>query len=141
MKMESWKKKYNSSSNLKKGVVILEGIFLKIKEFIKNYYEYTTEISITEFEYFENFNYLEGCSLKETTREDYLKESYKDLLYDLIFNQNAIKEQILNDIENYNFENLESYADKTKDNAELEYIEEFYFKNKEFLNFDLDFFE
>lgn len=50
------------------------------------------------------------------------------MLYDLIFNQEAIKEQIINDLCNYE-----------KDSGEVEYIKDFYKKWKDMFDFEIDF--
>lgn len=87
-----------------------------LEKFIKEYYDYTTTISITEWEYFSHFEWLEDWILhREITREDYIKEAYKDLIYDLLFNQNAIKEQLESDMCNY-----------SEDSGEMLYIRNFY---------------
>lgn len=104
--------------------------FKEIEKFIKDYYEYTTEISITENEYFGNFEWLESwISHRKTTYDDYVKEGYKDMLYDLIFNQNEIKRQIENDLCNY---------DKEQDIAEIKYIKKFYETWKHLFNFKIE---
>lgn len=100
-----------------------------IKEFIKDFYNYTTTISITEDEYFGNFEWLENyISHREITREDYIKEAYKDILYDLIFNQKAIKKQIETDISIYG-----------NDSGEMKYIKYFYNKWNKLFDFKINF--
>lgn len=102
----------------------------KIKQFIEDYFEYTTTISITESEWLSHFEWLEdwkkGVDDKTMTKL-YHKEALKDLLYDLIYNQENIKEQIETDLDIYGVES-----------AEFEYIKNFYTKWKELFNFKID---
>lgn len=108
-----------------------------IKEFIEDYYEYTTTISITENELFSNYEWLEDMGGWLFESEDlndskkmcdmYIKTIKKDLLYDFIYNQEAIEEQIENDLENYG-----------EDSGEHKYIAEFYNKWKKFFNFKIE---
>jgi len=75
---------------------------MKLEEFIKSYYLYTTTISITENEYLDQFDYLEDTiKHREVDYDDYVKEAYKDLLYDTIFNSSAIEKQLINDLSEY----------------------------------------
>ena len=71
----------------------------KLQKLVEDFYEYTTTISITEWEYFCNLEYIEEkIHHRETTREDYIKESqynYKNnvlnyyyKLYVLVNNKN-----------------------------------------------------
>ena len=63
----------------------------KIQNFIKDYFDYTTTISITESEWLGEFEWLEmAISWRDTNSEDYHKEALKDLLFDLFFNQNNL---------------------------------------------------
>ena len=96
----------------------------KLKELAEDFYEYTTEISITETELFCDYEYLEDLIPvrfhRETTHEDYEKEITKDILYDLVFNKEAIEKQISYDA-----------GDWSTDSAEYEYIKETYKKLKD----------
>lgn len=103
----------------------------KIKKFIKDYYEYTTTISITESELFDNYEWVDDCAywfnLDYANDELITKFIHKDMLYDLIYNQNTIKEQIENDIDSYG-----------EDSDEFEYIKKFYKKWKDMFNFKIE---
>ena len=84
---------------------------MKLEEFIKSYYLYTTTISITENEYLDQFDYLEDTiQHREVDYDDYVKEAYKDLLYDTIFNPEAIQKQLINDLNDYSVNSLEYTA-------------------------------
>lgn len=108
-----------------------------IKEFVEDYYEYTTTISITENELFSNYEWLEDMEGWFFESEDlndaekmcdiYVRTIKKDLLYDLIYNQNAIKGQIENDLENYD-----------EDSEEQKYIARFYNKWKKLFDFKIE---
>ena len=64
-----------------------------IQNFISEFFDYTTTISITECEWLDRFMWLEdNITDRETTKEDYHKEALKDLLFDLFFYQEGIKE-------------------------------------------------
>lgn len=100
----------------------------KIQDFIKDYFDYTITISITESEWLSHFEWLETYIIdRETNAADYHKEAIKDLLFDLFFNQNGIKEQIENDLENYGNES-----------EEFNYIKEFYKKWENLFNFKIE---
>lgn len=100
----------------------------KIQNFIKDYFDYTITISITESEWLSHFEWLETYIIdRKTNATDYHKEALKDLLFDLFFNQNGIKEQIENDLGNYGNES-----------EEFDYIKEFYKKWKYLFNFKID---
>lgn len=100
----------------------------KTQDFIKDYFDYTITISITESEWLSHFEWLETYIIdRETNAADYHKEALKDLLFDLFFNQDGIKEQIENDLENYDNES-----------EEFNYIKEFYKKWKYLFNFKID---
>ena len=100
----------------------------KIQNFIKDCFDYTTTISITESEWLGEFEWLEkAISWRDTNSEDYHKEALKDLLFDLFFNQNRIKEQIENDLENYSDE-----SEEFKD------IKKFYKKWENLFNFKIE---
>lgn len=96
----------------------------KFKELVEDFYEYTITISITEFELFSNYEWLK-CKInrKETTRDDYYNEVLKDILFDFIFNKNAIASQFLNDYYSYDENSLE-----------LVEIKEMYKRVKEFID-------
>lgn len=98
-----------------------------IQDFISDYFDYTTTISITESEWLGEFEWLEkAISWRKTTSEDYHKEALKDLVFDLLFNQDKIKKQIENDIETFG------------NGSELVYIKDFYDKWKYLFNFKID---
>lgn len=100
-----------------------------IKDFIEDYYLYTTEISTTEEELFSNYVYLEDyITHKEVETEDYYKEVYKDLLYNLVFAQDAIEQQIKTDLDEYDVTSSEYKA-----------IKEFFNKYKSLFAFNIDF--
>ncbi len=100
-----------------------------IQDFISEFFDYTTTISITECEWLDRFMWLEdNITDRETTKEDYHKEALKDLLFDLFFYQEGIKEQILNDLEVWEV-----------NSGEYEYIKDFYNKWKDLFNFEIDF--
>lgn len=100
-----------------------------IQNFISDYFDYTTEISITEDEWLDKFEWLEDyITHRKTTDEDYHREALKDLLFDLFFYQEGIKEQIINDLCNYEYKS-----------AEFKYIKNFYNKYKDLFNFEIDF--
>ena len=70
-----------------------------IQDFISEYFDYTTTISITESEWLDKFEWLETyITYRETNSEDYHKEALKDLLFDLFFNQDNIKTKIITDL-------------------------------------------
>ena len=99
-----------------------------IQDFISDYFDYTTDISITESEWLDKFEWLETyITYRETNSEDYHKEALKDLLFDLFFNQDNIKTQIITDLGVYE-----------KDSGEYEYIKEFYNKWKTLFNFRIE---
>ena len=99
-----------------------------IQDFISDYFDYTTDISITESEWLDKFEWLETyITNRETNSEDYHKEALKDLLFDLFFNQDNIKTQIITDLGVYE-----------KDSGEYEYIKEFYNKWKTLFNFRIE---
>lgn len=104
----------------------------KVKDFIIDFYKYTTTISITEGELFSKFEWLDDCSywfnLDYANDELITKFIYQNMLYDLIFNQEAIKEQIINDLCSYE-----------EDSEEIEYIKDFYKKWKDMFDFEIDF--
>lgn len=62
-----------------------------LKKLVEDFAEYTTTISITEEELFENLGNNRN-DLK--TREDFLKVLKEQILYDFIFNIEGIKKQI-----------------------------------------------
>lgn len=100
----------------------------KIQDFIKDYFDYTITISVTESEWLSHFEWLETYIIdRETNADDYHIEALKDLLFDLFFNQDRIKEQIENDLENYSDE-----SEEFKD------IKEFYKKWKNLFNFKIE---
>lgn len=100
----------------------------KIQNFIKDYFDYTITISTTESEWLSHFEWLETYIIdRETNADDYHIEALKDLLFDLFFNQNRIKEQIENDLGNYSDE-----SEEFKD------IKEFYKKWKNLFNFKIE---
>lgn len=100
-----------------------------IQDFISEYFDYTTTISITESEWLDKFEWLETyITYRETNSEDYHKEALKDLLFDLFFNQDNIKTQIILDLDIYE-----------TDSGEYKYIKEFYNKWKDLFNFEIDF--
>lgn len=70
-----------------------------LKKLVENFAEYTTTISITEEELFENLGNNRN-DLK--TREDFLKVLKEQILYDFIFNIEGIKKQINFDLDVYN---------------------------------------
>lgn len=69
-----------------------------LKKLVENFAEYTTTISITEEELFENLGNNRN-DLK--TREDFLKVLKEQILYDFIFNIEGIKKQISFDLDVY----------------------------------------
>lgn len=98
-----------------------------IQDFISDYFDYTTTISITESEWLSEFEWLENAiSWRATNSEDYHKEALKDLVFDLLFNQDKIQKQIENDIETFG------------KGSELIYIKDFYSKWKYLFNFRID---
>lgn len=100
----------------------------KIQNFIKDYFDYTITISTTESEWLSHFEWLETYIIdRETNADDYHIEALKDLLFDLFFNQNRIKEQIENDLGNYSDE-----SEEFKD------IKEFYKKWENLFNFKIE---
>lgn len=100
----------------------------KIQDFIKDYFDYTITISVTESEWLSHFDWLETYIIdRETNADDYHIEALKDLLFDLFFNQNRIKEQIENDLENYSDE-----SEEFKD------IKKFYKKWENLFNFKIE---
>ena len=66
---------------------------------------------LTEFELFDEYEYLEDLIFKKfhrkATHEDYEKEIKKDILYDLLFNTKRIEKQISNDIGTYETNSIE----------------------------------
>lgn len=70
-----------------------------LKKLVEDFAEYTTTISITEEELFENLGNNRN-DLK--TREDFLKVLKEQILYDFIFNIEGIKKQISFDLDVYN---------------------------------------
>ena len=70
-----------------------------LKKLVEDFAEYTTTISITEEELFENLGNNRN-DLK--TREDFLKVLKEQILYDFIFNIDGIKKQISFDLDVYN---------------------------------------
>lgn len=99
-----------------------------MQDFIKDYFNYTITISTAESEWLSHFEWLETYIIdRETNADDYHIEALKDLLFDLFFNQNRIKEQIENDLENY-----------SNESGEFDYIKEFYQKWKYLFNFKID---
>ena len=70
-----------------------------LKKLVEDFAEYTTTISITEEELFENLGNNRN-DLK--TREDFLKVLKEQILYDFIFNIEGIKKQINFDLDVYN---------------------------------------
>jgi hypothetical protein len=95
-----------------------------LKEMVEKFYQYTIEISITEDdllgrEYFK----LEqlGIDMEEIGENVLKEEVYKGILYDLIFNVNGIKNQLLNDLSSDLF-----------DEGDLVYIKEIYKELKDF---------
>ena len=109
----------------------VENLDLKIvKDFIEDYFDYTITISITESEWLDNFSWLEDYFDYEdddTMRKLYHKEALKDLLYDLVYNQENIKKQLEIDLDTYG-----------NDSEEYKYIKEFYCKWKDIFNFKLE---
>lgn len=98
-----------------------------IQDFISDYFDYTITISITESEWLGEFEWLENAiSWRDTNSEDYHKEALKDLVFDLLFNQDKIQKQIENDIETFG------------KGSELIYIKDFYSKWKYLFNFRID---
>ena len=69
-----------------------------LKKLVEDFAEYTTTISITEEELFENLGNNRN-DLK--TREDFLKVLKEQILYDFIFNIEGIKKQISFDLDVY----------------------------------------
>ena len=70
-----------------------------LKKLVEDFAEYTTTISITEEELFENL----GNNRNDlNTREDFLKVLKEQILYDFIFNIEGIKKQINFDLDVYN---------------------------------------
>lgn len=121
-------KLFNFGSN--KPYMKLNNINLQyIQDFISDYFDYTTTISITESEWLSKFEWLEDyITYRKTNNEDYHKEALKDLLFDLFFNQDNIKTQIILDLDIYE-----------TDSGEYRYIKEFYNKWKDLFNFEIDF--
>lgn len=70
-----------------------------LKKLVEDFAEYTTTISITEEELFENLGNNRN-DLK--TKEDFLKVLKEQILYDFIFNIEGIKKQINFDLDVYN---------------------------------------
>lgn len=70
-----------------------------LKKLVEDFAEYTTTISITEEELFENLGNNRN-DLK--TREDFLKVLKEQILYDFVFNIEGIKKQINFDLDVYN---------------------------------------
>ena len=69
-----------------------------LKKLVEDFAEYTTTISITEEELFENL----GNNRNDLrTREDFLKVLKEQILYDFIFNIEGIKKQISFDLDVY----------------------------------------
>lgn len=85
----------------------------KLKELVEEFLEYTCNISICDSELYEKYyDKLSQCEI------DYLNQYNKldleidrmvkaDILYDFIFNQNGIKEQMLNDTFSYDTDSYE----------------------------------
>ena len=69
-----------------------------LKKLVEDFAEYTTTISITEEELFEN---LENNRNDLKTRENFLKVLKEQILYDFIFNIEGIKKQISFDLDVY----------------------------------------
>lgn len=117
---------------------MLNDNFEKIREFIDDYYNYTITISITENELFSNYEWLENMENWLYNAEDknnndkmckiYIKEIKKDMIYDLLYNQKAIKEQIETDISIYG-----------NGSGEMKYIKYFYNKWNRLFDFKINF--
>lgn len=102
----------------------------RIKDFINAYFDYTTTISITESEWLSKFEWLEDWHKGENDfvmRKLYHNEALKDLLFDLIFNQDNIKKQFEIDLDNYE-----------TDSEEYSYIKNFYNMWKDLFCFEID---
>lgn len=99
-----------------------------IQDFIKDYFNYTTSISVPEEEWFSYFEWLESFIIdRETNSDDYYKEALKDLLFDLFFNQEGIRGQLENDLGCFQ-----------SGSEEFEFIKQFYDKWKYLFNFRID---
>ena len=110
----------------------------EIKKFITDYFDYTTTISITESEWLGKYEWLENwiCNADdETMKKLYHKECLKDLLYDLIYNQDDIEKQIITDLQCYEIDDNTKF-DENKP-AEFDYMVKFYNKWKYLFNFKI----
>lgn len=85
----------------------------KLKELVNDFYEYTKTISISEMELFENYycklsdseiDYLNARGTLDKNIERMVKQ---EILYDFVFNQEGIKQQIENDTFSYDTDSLE----------------------------------
>lgn len=93
----------------------------ELKKLVEDFFEYTKEISISEFELYDLYcdkleeNYKKMYEKWGTLQENIEKMIKEDILYDFVFNINGIIFQLKNDIGNY--------AEESK---EYKYIEEIY---------------
>lgn len=103
----------------------------KLQELAEELYDYTTTISITEFELFDNYTEkLEKEKQRELTREDYVEEITNEIKHDLLFNVNRIKRQLEIDIG--------VYEEETGEFAEIVAM---YKKLKQYVNIEIEFLE
>lgn len=93
----------------------------ELKKLVEDFFEYTKEISISEFELYEIYydkleeNYKKMYEKSGTLQENIEKMIKEDILYDFVFNINEIIFQLKNDIGNY-----------AEESGEYKYIEDIY---------------
>lgn len=91
-------------------------------ELIEKFYKYTIEISITEDDLLGREHYkLRQLGMKNITDDILKQEVYKGILYDLVFNVEGIKNQLLNDLNSDLF-----------DEGDLEYTKNIYKELKKY---------
>ncbi len=98
----------------------------KLKHLAEEFYDYTTEISVTEGELFSHYEFLEDeMRYKENGAEyeDYKKQALKDILFDFVFEKQSVESQIMEDCQNY----------ETK-SREFPYIKDMYKKLKKYID-------
>lgn len=99
----------------------------ELKTIVEEFYEYTTEISITEDELFSDFDYLKDIiTHREVTEQDYVNEVYKRLMFQIVFKPDSIKEQLETD-----------YCEFCED-RELLMIKEMYKKLKKYIDISIE---
>ena len=85
----------------------------KLKELVEKFYDYTINISICEPELFEKYqdklsnNEINFLNQYNKLSDEIDKMIKADILYDFIFNQDGIKEQIDNDTYSYDKDSYE----------------------------------